>query len=66
MKKNLMSDFQQCTTLKNGRNNVTQRRNNVAQRWNNVDTTLFYPSVDVSQSYIESSRASDYYEFANR
>ena len=52
--------------LKNGRNNVTQRRNNVAQRWNNVDTTLFYPSVDVSQSYIESSRASDYYEFANR
>ena len=52
--------------LKNRRNNVTQRRNNVAQRWNNVDTTLFQPSVDVSQSYIESSRATDYYEFANR
>ena len=74
MKQNLTSDFQRCTTLiqrqcpmlKNRRNNVTQRRNNVAQRWNNVDTTLFQPSVDVSQSYIESSRATDYYEFANR
>ena len=51
MKQNLTSDFQRCTTLmqrqcpmlKNRRNNVTQRRNN-------VDTTLFQPSVDVSQS----------------
>ena len=51
-----MSDFQryttlmqrQCPTLKQHRNNVTQRRKNVAQRWYNFDTTLFQPGVDVS------------------
>ena len=74
MKQYLTSDFQSCTTLiqrqrptlKQRRNNVTQRRNNVAQRSYNVDTTLFQPGVDVSESYIESNWASDDYRFANR
>ena len=47
-----------CPTLKQRRNNVTQRRKNSAQRWYNFDTTLFQPGVDV--------RAGDDYGFANR
>ena len=74
MKQNLTSDFQRCTTLtqrhyptlKERQNNVTQRRNTVAQRCCNVDTSLFQPRVDFSQSYIESSQVSDYHGFANR
>ena len=66
MKQNPTSDFQRCTTLiqrqcptlKQRRSNVTQRRNNAAQRWYNVNTMLFQSSVDVSYSYIQSSRAS--------
>ena len=39
--------------------NVAQRWYNVsAWRWNNADTKLFQPSVDVSDTYIESNRAS--------
>ena len=37
----------------------------VPQYWYNVDTTLSQSSIDVSESYIESSRASDDYAFAN-
>ena len=56
MKQNHPPNFQRCTTfiqrqcptLKQPRNNVTQRRNNVAQGWYNVDTTLFEPNVNVS------------------
>ena len=56
MKQNPKSDFQccirliqrQCATLKQRRNNVTERGDNVAQRWYNVDTKLFQASVDVS------------------
>ena len=67
IKQNPMSDFKRCTTLmqchcltlKQRRNNVTQRQNNVAHRWYNIDTTLFQPSVDVSESCIESNWASD-------
>ena len=74
MKQNPTLDFERCTTLiqrqcptlKQRRNNVTQLRNNVAQCWYHVDTTLLQPSVDVSESYIESNRASDDYGFANR
>ena len=46
-------------------NSVIQRQNNVAQRWYNVDKTLFQLSIDVNLNYIESSRASDDYGFAN-
>ena len=71
MKQNPTLDFERCTTLiqrqcptlKQRRNNVTQLRNNVAQCWYHVDTTLLQPSVDVSESYIESNRASDDYGF---
>ena len=80
MNQNPTSDFQRCTTLIQGqcptlkqrwnnvtqcRNNVTQSRNNVSQHWYNIDTTLFHPSVDMSENFIESSRASDDYGFAN-
>ena len=62
-----MSDFQHCTTLIQCQClTLKQRRNNVTQRRNSVDTTLFQSSVYVSESYIESNRASDDYGFANR
>ena len=67
MKQNPTSDFQRCTTLIQRQcPTLKQRRNNVTQRRNSVDTMLFQPSVDVSESYIESNRASDDYGFANR
>ena len=56
MKQNPTLNFQhgatliqrQCPTLKQRRNNVTQRRSNFAQHWFKVDATLFQPSVEVS------------------
>ena len=67
MKQTPTSDFQRCTTsIQNQYPTLKQRRNKVAQRWYNVDIMLFQPSVNVSESYIESSRASDDYGFANR
>ena len=66
MKQNPTSDFQRCTTLIQRQcPTLKQRRNNVTQRRNSVDTMLFQPIVDVSESYIESNRASDDYGFAN-
>ena len=49
MKQNPTSDFQRCTTLIQRQClTLKQRRNNVTQRWYNIDTTLFEPIVDVS------------------
>ena len=59
-------------------NKIRRRIFNVAQRWIHVETTLhnvettlhnvvatlFQPSIDVSQSYIKSSRVNDYHGFA--
>ena len=53
MKQNPTSDFQCCTTL------IQSQCPTLKQRRNNVDTKLFQPSVDVSETYIESNRASD-------
>ena len=53
MKQNPTSDFQRCTTL------IQHQCPTLKQRRNNVDTKLFQPSVDVSETYIESNRASD-------
>ena len=49
MKQNPTSDFQRCTTLIQRQcPTLKQRRNNVTQRWYNVDTMLFQLSVNVS------------------
>ena len=53
MKQNPTSDFQRCTTL------IQRQCPTLKRRRNNVDTKLFQPSVDVSETYIESNRASD-------
>ena len=60
MKENPTSDFQRCTTL------IQRQWQTLKQRRNNVDKTLFQPSADVNQNYIESNWASDDCGFANR
>ena len=59
MKQNVTSDFQRCTTL------IQRQCPTLKECRNNADTTVFQPSVDVSSSYIESSRAIDDYGFGN-
>ena len=63
-KQNLTLDFQRCITL------IQRQCPTLKQRWNNVDknfiSTLFQRVLDISESYIKSSRASDKYGFINR
>ena len=59
MKQNVTSDFQRCTTL------IQRQCPTLKECRKNADTTVFQPSVDVSSSYIESSRAIDDYGFGN-
>ena len=53
MKQNPTWDIQRCTTL------IQRQCATLKQRRNNVDTKLFQPSVDDSETYIESNWASD-------
>ena len=54
------------TSVSDVKTTSKQRYTTSKQCWYHVDTTLLQPSVDVSESYIESNRASDDYGFANR
>ena len=63
MKQNPTSDFQFCTMLIQRQCPTLKQRHTTSKE---RCTTLFQPRVDVSESYIESNRASEDHGFANR